>query len=343
MSRRDLTDREKLVLREIIAQYITSANPVGSRVISRKLEGRFSAATIRNVMADLEDLGLLYQPHTSAGRIPSENGYRIFVDGLMSHVRLTSKERDLLDREISKIQSQDVREVLDQMAHLLGEISNLLCVVMSPPLREGVLHRMDLINIGSDKILVVVTIQSGFVRSLFLEVHSAVTREEMEWLTAFLNQRLSGLKLSDIRESIGQRLRGAGIENQPLLRSMVDHAEEVFKFNDRDDFLVGGVRTLTAQPEFYNVEELRKILTLLEDRSLFLHLFAREESEGVKVKIGRENAAKSLSSLSIVTAPYKFGRLCGAIGLIGPTRMDYPKAVSIVEYAAKKIDTTLAK
>lgn len=342
MSSRDLTDREKLILREVIAQYILNATPIGSRTLSKRLHGRFSSATIRNVMADLEDLGLLYQPHTSAGRIPTEHGYRFFVDGLMGHGRLTVRERELLDQEISRLISANVQDVLKQTAQLLGEISNLLCVIMSPPLREGILHRIDIVGIGGDKVLLVITIQSGFVRSMFLEVQSAVTREEIEWLTAFLNERLSGLKLSEIRDSIHKRLHGSEVQKSTLVRTVLDNAQEVFNFSDQDDYLFGGVHSLASQPEFYNVEELRKVLTLLEDRSLFLHLFARE-AEGIQVKIGRENAVRSLSSLSIVTAPYRFRKLCGAIGIIGPTRMNYVKAVSIVEYATKKIDTTIGE
>lgn len=340
MLKLDLTEREKLILREVVAQYIVSAMPVGSRTLSKKLRGQISPATIRNVMADLEELGLLYQPYTSAGRIPTEKGYRLFVDNLMAHRELTSRERDLLDRKISKIVTRDVKDVLEQTAHLLAEISNLLCVVMSPPLREGILHRIDLMGIGGGRILMVITIQSGFVRSLFLEVKSEIDQEEIEWVSAFLNQRLSGLKLSNVRETIHERLKGTGIEKSVLGKSVMSQAESLFSFSEQEDYLVGGVHELASQPEFYNVEELRKILSLLEDKSLFVHLFAREAKE-LQVRIGRENATKSLSSLSIVTAPYKFRRLCGAIGLVGPTRMDYPKAVSIIEYAAKKIDDTL--
>lgn len=342
MLSRDLTDRERLILREVIAQYILNATPIGSRTLSKRLSGRFSSATIRNDMADLEDLGLLYQPHTSAGRVPTEHGYRFFVDGLMGHNRLTGRERELLDQEISRLVSANIQDVLKQTAQLLGEIANLLCVIMSPPLREGILHRIDLVGIGGDKVLLVITIQSGFVRSMFLEVQSTVTREEIEWLTAFLNERLSGLKLSEIRDSIHKRFRGSGVEQSVLVRTVLDNAQEVFNFGDQDDYLFGGVHSLASQPEFYNVEELRKVLTLLEDRSLFLHLFARE-ADGLQVKIGRENAVKSLSSLSIVTAPYRFRKLCGAIGIIGPTRMNYSKAVSIVDYATKKIDSTIGE
>ena len=337
---RDLSTRERLILREVIAQYIMTATPIGSRTLSKRLQGRFSPATIRNVMADLEEIGLLYQPHTSAGRMPTEQGYRLFVDSLMKHSRLTARERDLLDQKIGKIVTSDVKDVLEQTAHLLGEISSLLCVVMSPPMREGVLHRLDLISIGGGKVLLVITIQSGFVRSIFLEVQSEVDREDIEWLTAFMNQRLAGLKLTDIRSSIHERMKGTGVEKSLLARTLIDQADRLFDFDDHDDYLVGGVRELTLQPEFYNVEELRKILTLLEDKSLFLHLFALK-IDGVHVTIGSENATKSLSSLSIVTAPYKFRNLCGAIGLIGPTRMNYPKAVSVVEYTTKKIDDAL--
>ncbi len=340
MLSRELTAREKLVLREVIAQYILNAMPIGSRTLSKRLEGRFSAATIRNVMADLEELGLLYQPHTSAGRIPTEMGYRLFVDSLMKYSNLTSREKDLLDSQIGKLVTTDIKNVLEQTAQILAEISNLLCVVMSPPLREGVLHRLDLIGIGGGKVLIVVTIQSGFVRSLFLEVQSEVNREDLEWLTAFLNQRLSGLKLSEIKSTIHNRMKGADIEKSTIAKTLLDQADRIFDFNDQDEYLVGGVRELTLQPEFYNVEELRKILTVLEDKSLFMHLFARQ-TDGVQVKIGRENAAKSLSSLSIITAPYKFRNLSGAIGLIGPTRLNYPKAVSVIEYAASKIDKAI--
>ena len=188
--RRELTERERLILREVIAQYVLTASPIGSRTLSKRLEGDISPATIRNVMADLEELGLLNHPHTSAGRIPTELGYRLFVDDLMDRARLTPRERELLDREITRMRSSDIRSVLEQTAHLLAEISSLLCVVMSPRLQEGILHRIDLIGIGGEKILVVITIQSGLVRSLLLEVSASITREEIEWVTAYLNQRL---------------------------------------------------------------------------------------------------------------------------------------------------------
>lgn len=337
MKKRELSEREKLILREVIAQYILTANPIGSRTLAKRLRGRLSPATIRNVMADLEELGLLNHPHTSAGRIPTELGYRLFVDDLMDRARLTPREKELLDREINCIRSTDIVNVLDQTAHLLAEISSLLCVVMSPRFQEGILHRIDLIGIGGEKILVVITIQSGLVRSLLLEVNAAITREEIEWVAAFLNQRLSGLSLAEIRSSISERLRGGGAKNVPVLRTMVNHAHEVFTFGERENYLVEGVSGLASQPEFYNTDKLRKVLALLEDKKLFVHLFARREG-GVEIRIGRENELTPLSSLSIVSAPYKYGDLTGAIGLIGPTRMNYPKAVTIVEYAAQKID-----
>ncbi len=338
MSRRELTEREKLILREVIAQFILTADPISSRTLSKRLKGHLSPATIRNVMSDLEELGLLGHPHTSAGRIPTELGYRLFVDDLMSHARLTPREKELLDREITRLGSTDIVDVLEQTAHLLAEISSLLCVVMSPRFQEGILHRIDLIGIGGEIILVVITIQSGLVRSLLLEVEAAITREEIEWVTAFLNQRLSGLSLAEIRQSLSQRLQGVRPENLAVLRTVMDRAQDVFSFDTRDDYLVEGVRGLASQPEFYNVEQLRKILALLEDKQLFIHLFARREG-GVEIKIGHENLLSPLSTLSIVSAPYRYGSLSGAIGLIGPTRMNYPKVVSIVEYAARKIDS----
>lgn len=281
---------------------------------------------------------MLNHLHTSAGRVPTELGYRLFVDDLMDRARLTAREKDLLDHEINRMRSSDVVNVLDQTAHLLAEISNLLCVVMSPRFQEGILHRIDLIGIGGEKILVVITVQSGLVRSLLLEVNAAITREEIEWVTAFLNHRLSGLSMAEIRSSISERLRHSGADSLPVLRTMVDHAQEVFSFAQRDDYLVEGVSGLASQPEFYNAKELRKILALLEDKKLFVHLFARQEG-GVEVRIGRENELSPFSSLSIVSASYKYGNLSGAIGLIGPTRMNYPKAITIVEYTAQKIDS----
>lgn len=338
MNKRELSDREKLILREVIAQFILTAHPIGSRTLSRRLKGRFSPATIRNVMANLEELGLLDQPHTSAGRVPTELGYRIFVDDLMDHSRLTSREKDLLDREISRLGSTDIVNVLEQTAHLLADISRLLCVVISPRFEEAILHRIDLIGVGGEKILVVITIQTGLVRSLLLELEAAITREEIEWVTAFLNQRLAGLTLAEIRNSIQQRLQGVSSVKTTVIRKVVDRADEVFSFSERDDYLVNGMRGLASQPEFYNVEELRKVLALLEDKKLFVHLFARREG-GVEVRIGKENQISPLSSLSIVSAPYRYGSLSGAIGLIGPTRMNYPKAVSIIEYTSQKIDS----
>jgi heat-inducible transcriptional repressor len=336
--KRELSEREKLILREVIAQYVLTASPIASRTLSKRLKGHLSPATIRNVMSDLEELGLLNHPHTSAGRIPTELGYRLFVDDLMDRARLSPREKELLDREITRIRSSNITSVLEQTAHLLADISRLLCVVLSPHLPEGILHRIDLIGIGGERILIVITVQSGLVRSLLLEVQSAITREETEWVTAYLNQRLSGLSLSEIRKSISERLRGGGANSRPVVKTVVDHAAEVFTFEAHKNYVVEGVRGLASQPEFYEVEALRKILSLIEDKKLFVHLFAKREG-GLEVRIGHENELSPLSSLSIVSAPYQYGDLHGAIGLIGPLRMNYSKAVSIVEYASAKIDS----
>jgi len=335
----ELTAREREVLRSIIHSYILNANPVGSRSISRQYNLGLSPATIRNTMADLEELGLLEQPHTSAGRQPTNLGYRVYVDDLMEERRLTAQERKIIEGSVYQYQS-DIRTILEHTSALLSRMSNLLGVVLSPVFENGILHKLDLTKIAENKLLVILTIKSGIVKTITLEINFKLDNEELESAARILNQRLGGLSLREIRENITDRVSELPADSQrDLITLFVDNAQQLFDFQEDRQFHLVGLKTLLAQPEFSQSDKLRTIIELMENKKVLVHLVgASPPEEGVKITIGRENPIDQSLDISVVTSAFYIGDNIGRMGIIGPMRMDYSKLLSVVNYTAKAIE-----
>ena len=334
----ELTSREREVLRSVIHSYILNANPIGSRTLSKHYHLGLSAATIRNTMADLEESGLLEQPHTSAGRQPTDLGYRVYVDDLMEEKRLTISEKRLIDGSV--ITSQvNIKTILERTSALLGRMTSLLGIVSSPEIETGELHKIDITRLSQNRLLIILTIKSGIVRTITLEINFKIENSDLEKTTMILNQRLSGLTMLEIKESISDRVQEIpGSSKQDLITLFVENSDRLFTLDDDRQFYFAGLKTLINQPEFSQSNNLRTIIELMEDKRILVHLIGGGTPEdGVRVMIGNENQIHRPLDLSIVTSAYYMGDNVGRIGIIGPKRMDYSKLHSVVDYTAKAI------
>ncbi len=336
----DLTEREELVLRYIVQYYILTANPVGSRYLSKRFDQEsISAATIRNVMADLEEKGYISHPHTSAGRVPTDRGYRFYVDCLVDIEKLTQAERTAIRRNIDPTAPTGL--VMKEASRLIGAISSQLGIVTAPQVLSSVLERIEIVPLGARRLLVVLSARAGEVRTVTIEVREEVHRDQLDQIVAILNERLAGLTLGEIRKSYQDRLRDVA-EAHPggLVRIFLDSAEKIFSNSlDVDRVHISPTQNILRQPEFASPERFRGIVELVENEEVIIHLVEGHGSgrAGVEVAIGTELADERMADYSLITTRYQIGDTSGTIGLIGPKRMNYSKMITVVEYIAKTI------
>jgi heat-inducible transcriptional repressor len=339
----NLSEREKLILQSLIDYYVATAEPVGSRVVAQKFSLGISPATIRNTMQDLEEMGLVTQPHTSAGRIPTDKGYRVYVDSVMGREALSSVEEEQIRREIHPDYAA-VEDILEQTSRVLAAVSKQLGVTISPRFDKGVLTRIDLIPVADKKILVVLAVKHGLVRTVLLEAESNLSTEQVEKTASVLNERLCGLTLGEIKDSMNQRLKEATSADPRLIKIFLDSAENLLNFTETEEMHLGGTTNILDQPEFKDREKLKGFIQVLEEKKLLSELISSQGiKEGITITIGNEIERGEIQSCSLVTSPYRAGKVKGTIGVIGPTRMKYSKLVSLVEYTAKRLSEVLSK
>ena len=338
----DLTEREELVLRYIVQNYILTANPVGSRFLSKRFEEEsISAATVRNVMADLEEKGYITHPHTSAGRVPTDLGYRRYVDGLINAEHLSMAERTAIESTFDPAAppSTFIRET----SRLLATISEQLSLVTAPEVLESVLERIELVQLSATRLLVVLSLHSKIVRTVTLELNETVDRDALGVLVQVLNERLAGLRLRDIRATVRERLRDVVDErSNPVVRIFFEAADRIFAQHDDQRIHVTPPQNMLRQPEFASADGVRGIVELIENQEVIVHLLdGRLSVEGravaertVDVSIGSEHPDERLADFSMITTRYRIGDTAGTIGLIGPKRMNYSRLIAVVEFVA---------
>jgi heat-inducible transcriptional repressor len=341
-----LSHREKEVLRYIVENFVKSALPVGSRSISKQTDLNLSSATIRNVMSDLEEMELLSTPHTSAGRIPTDKGYRFYVNSLMAKDNLSESEIAFLKSQIEEIKSgvPGSDDIYIETSKILGKISHQLAVVSQPFLKSGILEKLDIIRLSSNKILVVINIKSGFVKTVILEIDSDISKAKVDKLSAFLNEKLKGLTLKVIRETFEDRVKDYQSQNPELVQMFINSIDELYDEGDKGNKIyIGGTGEVIMQPEFDDPKNFRNIIELTEDKNLVLHIFQNLEEEKVSVSIGNENPDLKLKDYSIICSNYNIGEIHGNIGILGPKRMNYSKMISLIEYTYKLISELYTK
>ena len=344
----ELSDRERQVLEAVVRTYVDFAEPAGSRTVAKRFELGVSPATVRNTMSDLETKGYLFHPHTSAGRIPTDHAYRFYVDRIVRPAELTDAEREHLVNEIESSGSSAVERLVQRSIRALSLLSQELGVAVAPNLADAALEHLELIQVSSAKILMVMTIRSGLVRTVYVDLPGEVQPDVLSNVTQVLNERLSGLTLREIRETLPERLRDSSpderSETGELLNIFMQSSSELFEWSPAQTGAVhlGQTSVLAAQPEFTSGERLKGLIELTEQRDLLAQVLgSREHKGGLQITIGGENAAEALSDFTLVTAEYRVGRLKGVIGVIGPTRMPYEKVMAIVDYTSTLVNSVL--
>ncbi len=338
----ELSVRERIILRSVVQNYIMTAAPVGSRTLTRKYNLGLSPATIRNTMSDLEDLGLLTHPHTSAGRFPTDLGYRVYVDDLMQIEGLPDEIRHTIQNKLASM-SIEANDVMAKVSELLAEVTSLLTVILAPDLSTGILEKVALVRLAVGRIMVIVVINSGLVRNIQLEMDSDITDEQIASATQVINQRLGGLRLAEIPQHITARLANEGQRNS-IVRMFLDFPDKIFSGSQRESTFIGGRGNVLSQPEYSSPENLQGIIELMEDNDIFVHLLKdRATQKGISVTIGNENKDDQLKQMSVVASTYRIGDVFGSIGIIGPTRMNYARLVALVDYTSKMVGKRVSK
>ena len=345
-----LTDRERQVLEAVIETYVQTAETAGSRTIATRHQLGLSPATIRNTMSDLEDKGYLYHPHTSAGRIPTDLAYRVYVDFLMRPPAVAPAQAQHIRGELEG-QRAAIDAILSRAAQVLGVLTNELGVAVSPTIDEAVLERLDLLQVSTERLLLVLALRSGAVRTIFVEVPAELAADVVQKVTVVLNERLAGLTLKAIRATLADRLRDAGSAepgSSELLNIFVQEADELFDVPvtpapgaSSVGVHLGSTQPLAGQPEFATRQQLHGLLEVTERRDLLRDAIAARGGEGLTITIGQEHADARLSSFTLVTSTYRFGPLSGVIGVMGPTRMPYDKIAALVNHTSRLVGELL--
>ncbi|NOC84673.1 heat-inducible transcriptional repressor HrcA [Ruegeria sp. HKCCD6428] len=337
----EMNDRSREVFRLIVESYLESGEPVGSRTLTRTLSEKVSAATVRNVMQDLEFLGLLDSPHVSAGRIPTQQGLRMFVDGLLEVGDLGADDRQKLEQTLGS-NTGDVGGMLDRVGSALSNVTQGASLVLTPK-RESEIKHIEFVSLGHDRALVVLVFSDGHVENRLFTPPPGQTPSSMREAANFLNALIEGRTLSEVRRQMQTQIDARKQEIDTLAREMVESGMAVWDGDGSDSarLIVRGRANLLNEPG--QAEELDRIRTLFDDlerkRDIAEFLELTEEGEGVRIFIGSENKLFSLSGSSLVVSPYMNAdrKIIGAVGVIGPTRLNYGRIVPIVDYTAQLV------
>lgn len=344
----ELSGRERRVLDAVIRCYVLTAEPAGSRALSRRFGLGVSPATIRNTMSDLEEKGFLFHPHTSAGRVPTQKAYRTYVDSLLSTspTPASTSERERL-AEALNVDDSPIETILHRAAQGLGVLAQELGVALGPRLGQAVLRSLDLVRVNRERLLMVLTLEGGAARTVFVEVPGSIAESALGEVTKVLNERLAGLTLEAIRMSLGARVRDSVTASQArqLLNIFVQEADALFDSKiglGEGRILLGQASVLADQPEFAEADRMRRLLELTERPDALADVLRkRGETAGISITIGSEHADARLKDFTVVTAEYHTGSLSGVIGVIGPTRMPYDKVISLVNHASQLLSELL--
>jgi len=345
-SRAALSPRERDVLRLVVQRFIETAAPVGSRVLVQEHELDWSSASVRSTMHALEAAGYLDHPHTSAGRVPTEQGYRAYVDELMDVRGLTVIEAELLRRTMAR-RLGDLDAVARVTSQLLGQLTRLLGVVLTPTLSTGVLERIEVVPLSSTRVMFVLAVRGGIARTLVAEADGEIglSAVALDAVVQRLNERLAGLTLDELRRTGADRLHDLGGDRTGIVRVVLREAARLFGGDPASRATVAGVPHLVAQPEFQQAAEIRNVIELVEDEDVIVHLLERpatfdpQHPERAVVLIGREGDRPGYAA---VAARYRVAGGVGTVGVIGPTRMDYARAVALVEHVALLLTASAA-
>ena len=335
-----LDDRARLLLKALVERYIADGQPVGSRTLSKASGLELSPATIRNVMSDLEELGLIVSPHTSAGRIPTALGYRLFVDTMLT--RQTAPFLSASGLGAQRLVPDQPQKVLSNAAHMLSSLSHFVGVVMAPR-RSSVFRHIEFLRLSDRRFLVIIVSPEGDVQNRVIFTETDYTQSQLIEAANFLNSHYAGLAIEEVRERLKNEVEALRSEIAVLMQTAVQVSSEAI--DSRDEVVISGERNLLAVSDFSSdMGNLRKLFDLFEQKAQLMKLLdVSSRAEGVRIYIGGESQVIPYQELSVVTAPYEVdGQVVGTLGVIGPMRMPYEKMIQIVDITSKLVSTALS-
>ncbi len=338
----ELSERKKLILKAIVEAYIELGEPVGSKYVMNTQGLNYSSATIRNEMAELEDMGYLEQPHTSAGRIPSELGYRFYVDSLIEGYDLTAKEIGELKSSLAQKQSE-LDHILNTAMQLASSMTNYTALAVKPRQKGFTVRKFNLMSVDEHDLVLVMVTSVGEVKTKNLRSEKSISQEACTAMTELLNEKLVGLRGSDITLDVimdmESRMGRFDFMVSPIVKAVYEAVN-----NGGGELRFDGVNRLLEYPDVYNSDSLQDMLTMFEDKDDLIEAISDESAEhaqdgNVRVYIGSENVVKNMNNSTLIFKPItKGGKTVGAIGIIGPIRMDYPKVIAMIDQLTKGID-----
>lgn len=337
-----LDERSGQILQAVIQLYIGSPGPVGSRAVTKKFPLGLSSATIRNIMSDLEEMGFLRQPHTSAGRVPTDVGYRFYVDTLSSGK--SDADTELVSEMNRKLDlfRKDVDSFLDNASRMLSELSHYVGISVSSTAQRTILSRIELVPYRKNQIAVVLFADETIIRSKIITVEQEMSRTDLNRLSDYINERFSGYSLDEVKKIIVDEIANERVICNSLISEATRICSDVLAVSDSDIF-ISGLSEMINLPDFCDIGRIRGLLKTLEDKHIILGLLDKiSDADGTQVFIGSENPLDEMKQFSLVAARYKDGnRPMGAIGIIGPTRMNYSQAITLVDTTARFITEIL--
>jgi heat-inducible transcriptional repressor len=342
-----IDERTKKILCAVVESYIEKPEPVGSRYIMKKYGFDICSATIRNIMSDLEDAGFLFQPHTSAGRVPTDRAYRFYVDyilqeALFTHSAEIKKFIENLTKRLRKLRN-NMNSLFLEAIQSLSQATHYLGLAVLPATEKTALHRVDFIKFKDDLVIAVVVNDKGIVKHKIIKTYPEITQQELNNLANFVNKYYQGKTIDEIREDLIVRIKKEKIFWDRLINKILRMCQEALYFSIEDVY-VSGLYHIMHLPDFSDIEKLKEIARTIQDRHLLLKLFENiSEDDEVKVIIGQENPVEEFRSFSIIASPYKEkDKSLGVIAIVGPKRMNYQRAITLINAFAKSLTNTLS-
>ncbi len=344
----ELTERNKIVLKAVVQLYITNAQPVGSRLLSRCLENRLklSPASIRNILYELEEMELLEQPHSSSGRIPTDKGYRYFIDSLLVQRKPTEREIRKIQEELNKIEPSNIEDILKTASKVLGLISKYLSIVIVPEIQNISVEKIELITISSNRLLCVLALNSNIIQTLTIDTNFDLEDSKIEQVTEYVNSKISGKTLKFIHDNFATLFSESEIQDTPVIQLIINAFDKIFdNLQEQDRAFVAGVKNLLRYPEFQDPYQFKNMITLLENTQTILNVINqfKKNNPDLTILIGSETRNELLLDYSIVASPYWVRNAFGYIGLLGPKRMNYSKVITLVEFLSEYLSQNFAR
>ena len=337
-----LSDRKKRILQLIIEDYISTAEPVGSRAISKKHELGLSSATIRNEMSDLEDMGYLEQPHTSAGRVPSALGYRLYVDALLSPEKITEREVALIQGWLGG-KAKKLDEVFKTTAKILSKMSKNISIVRTQEDKCCQFKYIRFLPMDKDRAILVFVTDTGVAENAIINLPEGTILEDFEHIADVINNNFSGLSIDEIKLDKLNEVSKNVLDNTFLSRYLLDALGQMQMHSKTDKVFLGGATNLFNQPEFKDIDKIKELLSMLEEEGLVKDILTVGEESGMQITIGSENKFSGIQNCSMVQATYRLnGQIVGTFAVLGPTRMKYGKVISVMDYLHKHLQAVLA-